>query len=164
MRNANCCFPNLLIANLNSSNNAALGSEALIIFLPSLACAATRFTCTPGGNTCWPNHRLTSRECKELKIAKREFECTGNEDDSRACINVISVLWDYCSRAEFFHGKRVYHEAGCKVTRLGGEDQIMCAGPGTGLCWAKGHNPEKGEPPLSIKSDADNEHPGSCSW
>jgi len=27
---------------------------------------------------------------------------------------------------------------------------LICAGPGTGLCWAKGHNPNFDEPPMSI--------------
>lgn len=27
---------------------------------------------------------------------------------------------------------------------------LRCAGPGTGLCWAKGHNPNFDEPPMSI--------------
>jgi hypothetical protein len=36
---------------------------------------------------------------------------------------------------------------GCTV----GEDGILsCPGPGTGLCWAKGHNPYFDESPLSV--------------
>ena len=36
--------------------------------------------------------------------------------------------------------------AGCSYE----DGQLMCPGPGTGLCWAEGHNPYLDEPPLSI--------------
>jgi hypothetical protein len=29
---------------------------------------------------------------------------------------------------------------------------IECAGPGTGLCWKRGHDPRKGQPPLSTEN------------
>lgn len=66
-----------------------------------------------------------------------------------------------CATEEFFHGKRVYHEAGCSIMpegpRIGlngkwykRKAHIECAGPGIGLCWAKGYNPMKGETPWAI--------------
>lgn len=56
---------------------------------------------------------------------------------------------------KFYHGKRVFSEAGCSVQNR----EIECASPGTGLCWKSGHDPRKGQKPWSIDVGGDGSSP-----
>jgi hypothetical protein len=51
--------------------------------------------------------------------------------------------------------------AGCGYTNWGPRRwRLACPGPGTGLCWAKGHDPYRNEPPESVEWTKDE----LCSW
>jgi TPR repeat protein len=60
------------------------------------------------------------------------------------------------------HVTRNQAKAGCSYV----DGQLACPGPGTGLCWAKGHNPWLDQPPLSIdvgnRGSPDYDHPERC--